>query len=350
MARSLDEVLAALRNEPAAGLDQRSRQTSPQYGLFLALACVIPLVTIFATHLWLRSAYTRDLFHLQGFLDQYGTSIYRYRLLGRDLLLDIYRLLARHHADQPFDMPTDRQATLLFYGAYVLLNAVFFFLSNLVLLLLLWDRKKGISDFHLAHYFFLVLLLALSTYAVTPYDQPAYFLMLLGFLAIRFSSPWLMYSLLGIAAVAGGLNRETEFLVTPALWTIALFASSLDSRRRCFRAGLFHLLLFAACYVALRLALPGVPAVAAGVTLGGKWALQTILVLCALFFIALALVTREYPGLRPSAALLILCAPYIVTILIGGELRELRLFIPLLLCLFFVYVQLSYLKNRASIV
>ncbi len=68
-----------------------------------------------------------------------------------------------------------------FYGAYVLLNAVFFFLSNLALLLFLWDRKEGISDLHLAHSFFLVLLLALSTYAVAPYDQPAYCLMLFVF-------------------------------------------------------------------------------------------------------------------------------------------------------------------------
>ncbi len=241
MARRLEDFLLVVRGEHTSEGRKPAENSSPQYALFLILAFVVPLLVILATHLWLRSAYTRNLFHLKGFLDQYSTSIYRYRLLGRDLLLAIYRFLIGHRADQAFDMPTDRQATLLFYGAYVLLNAIFLFFTNLLLLLLLWDRKKGISDLHLAHYFFLILTLALSTYAVTPYDQPAYFLMLLGLFAVRLRSSSLMYLLLAIAAVAGGLNRETEFLVTPVLWTIAVFAPE-DSGRRSFRAGLFHLL------------------------------------------------------------------------------------------------------------
>lgn len=259
-------------------------------------------------------------------------------------MLSTYRLLARHRADQPFPMPTDPDATLLFYGAYVLLNAVFFFFSNLVLLLLLGDRKKGISDLHLALYFFVVLLLALSTYTVTPYDQLAYFLMLVCFLALRFRTSWAMYLVLGIAAIAGGLNRETEYLVTPALLTIASFAAPENSKRYYF-AGFYHLLLFAGCYVGLRLVLPGTPAVAAGMTFGGKWALPSLIVLCALFYIGLSLAAREFRNRKPALVLLLLSAPYLVTILLSGELRELRLLLPLLLCLLFVYVQLTALRD-----
>jgi hypothetical protein len=242
-------------------------------------------------------------------------------------------------------MPTDPEATLLFYGAYVLMNAVFFFFSNLILLLLLWDWKKGITDVRLALYFFLVLLLALSTYAVTSYDQPAYFLMLACFLSLRIRTAWIMYVVLGVAAVTGGLNRETELLVTSALWTVAIFATPKESKRY-FRAGLFHLLLFAACYVSLRFLLPGAPAIAGGLTLGGKWPLPSLMVVCALYYIAVSMAVREYPNRKPSIVLLVLSAPYIVTILIGGQIRELRLLIPLLLCVLFVYVQLAHAKMQ----
>ncbi len=81
-------------------------------------------------------------------------------------------------------------------------------------------------------------------------------------------------------------------------------------------------------------------------TLGGKWGLPAAGVLCALFYIAIVLVTREYRGIRPALIMLILSTPYIFTILLSGELRELRLLMPLLFGLFFVYLQLAYLKNR----
>jgi hypothetical protein len=343
MSRWVKEALAALRTEQAVPSSHPRRR--PQLILFLSLATVLPVVFLLSTHIWLRSAYTRDLFHMQSFALQYSSSIYRYRILGPHLVLSLYHLLARHYSDQPFSMPMDPQATLLFYGACVLLNGISFFFSNLLLLLFLWDWKTGISDLHLAHYFYLILLLALSTCVVTPYDQIAYLLMLMCFLSVRIPIGWLMYVILGIAAIAGGLNRETEFLVTPALWTIALFTTPTESRLY-FRAGLYHLVLFGACYVGLRIFMPGAPAIAAGMTLGGKWAFPSLIALSALFYVAVCLATRERPGIKPSIILVVLSAPYILTILIGGELRELRLLLPLLLCLFFVYVQLAHLKPK----
>jgi hypothetical protein len=348
MAQPLREALATLRKEESYRLGDRTPEDGPsQRGLLLVLVIVIPLVATLSTSLWLRSAYTSHVFHLQGFLGQYSSGVYRYRILGRELVLSTYRLLASHRADQPFPMPTDPDATLLFYGAYVLLNAVFFFFSNLVLLLLLGGWKKRISDLHLALYFFVLLLLALSTYTVTPYDQLAYFLLLVCFLSVKFRNSQAMYLILGIAAIAGALNRETEYLVTPALLTIAFFTTPGNSKRY-YYAGFFHLLLFAACYIGLRLLLPGTPTVAGGITFGGKWALPSLVVLCALFYIGLNMVMREYSSRRPALVLILLSAPYIVTILIAGELRELRLLMPLLLCLVFVYVELTGLRHTTA--
>jgi hypothetical protein len=345
MAQWLNEALLTLRKEPD-NTHQLMDSHDSNGGLLCSLIFVVPLIWVLATHLWMRSAYTSHVFHLQGFLEQYSSGVYRYRIVGRELLLSTYRLLSDHRKDQPFSMPTDTEATLLFYAAYVLLNAVFFFFSNLMLLLLLRDRKKGVSDLHLALYLFVVLLLVLSAYTVTPYDQLAYFFMLICFLSVRIRRPLAMYLVLGIAAVVGSLNRESQYLVTPALLTVALFTTPEESRRY-FYAGLYHLFLFAGCYLGLRIFLPGVPMVAAGITLGGKWALPSLIVLITVFYCGVSMAMREYANRRPALVLLLLSAPYIVTVLLSGELRELRLLIPLLLCLIFVYVQLTALRNRA---
>jgi hypothetical protein len=223
-------------------------------------------------------------------------------------------------------IPRDSQATFLFYAAYSIINAVFFFLSNLLLLIFIWDRKNGISDLRLAQYFFIVLVLALSTYVVVPYDQIAYFFLLVAFLSVKFKSSSIRYFVLGAAAIAGSLNRETEFLVTPALLTVGFFTKSGESRRF-YGAGLYHLLLFAMCYAGLRVFLPGAPEVTAGLTYGGKWAIASLIVVGALFYVGFSLAVREYLDRRPTIVLLILSAPYIITILMSGEIRELRLLV-----------------------
>jgi hypothetical protein len=259
----------------------------------------------------------------------------------------IYHFLLRlaHGHDQPLQMPTDHEGTVLFYLSYLVVIGLFFFLSNLLLLVLLWDWDKGISDARLSQYFFLIFLWALSTANVTPYDQIAYFFMLLALMSVRMRNSWLMYLILGVSAIAGGLNRETEFLVTPALWTVAICTKPSQSGRY-YRAGLFHLGLFSACYIALRIFIPGPASVSGILTFGGPWRVPSLCVLVTLYCICVSLCRREYPSKLPSVALLIMSAPYLITILVSGELHELRLLIPMLLGLSFIYVQLFHLKQE----
>jgi hypothetical protein len=308
--------------------------------LFWVLAGVVPLVTILSTHLWLRSGYSSGVFHLQGFLDQYDHGIYRYRLLGREALLFIYRRLSHAFHDRPFAMPRDPDATLLFYGSYVVLNTLCFSLSNFLLLSLLSDNKRRLSDIHLAMYFYLTLVQALAMDVVNPYDQLAYSLVLISLFATKVSRSWVAYATLGFAAVAGSLTRETQFLVTSALFSVALFSAP-GRARRFWASGICNLVLFGFVYVALRVALPGSAAVAGGWTYGGKWAIESVVVLALLTYISMELAVRVYPDARPTFALLFLSAPYILTVLITGALRELRLLVPILLTQAFVYVSLE---------
>jgi hypothetical protein len=323
------------------GDGQTGRSKPAQWGLFLSFAIVIPLVTVVSTHIWLRTAYSTNVFHLQGFLDQYGSGIYRYRILGRELLLAIYHVLLRHGHDLPLAVAADPQATRYFYASYVLLNGACLFLSNLVLLILLWNYRTGMSDLRCAFYFFTWLVLALSTYTVTPYDQLAYALMLVAFLVVRARPIWLAYVAIGTVAILGGLTRETEFLVSPALWSVAIFTKGKTSRR--FAAmGYVHIALFAACYIALRIVVPGTPAIAQGLSLGGgRVAFPALLVMSVIVYIGLALFSREYPGYKPGVMFLGLASPYVVTVLLSGAFWELRLIVPIVLCQLFIYTQLG---------
>lgn len=312
----------------------------PQSTLFWALAIAIPIATVVSTQLWLRSAYSGHVFNLQGFLGQYDFGIFRYRLLGRDAMLFIYRHLLRFFHDRPFDVPYDPNATLLFYASYVLLNASCFSLSNFLLLLLLADRNRRLGDVNLATYFYLTLMQALAMAVVSPYDQLAYLFLLMGFFSMAVSRGWVAYLVLAFAAIAGALTRETQFLVTPALFSVALFAAPGRSKRF-WTAGFCNLVLFSLVYCALRVFIPGPIAVTGEWTYGGKWAIESACVLAMLLFVGTSLALRIHADIRPTIALLLFSTPYILTVLTTGTLRELRLLVPVLLAQTFVYLSLA---------
>lgn len=318
----------------------KAKRQLPPSTLFWVLATTIPLITIVSTHLWLRTAYSGGVFHLQGFLEQYDSGIFRYRLLGRNAVLFIYRHLLGTFHDQPLVMPRDANATLLFYGSYVVLNAACFSLSNFLLLSLVSDKQRHISDLGLATYLYLTLMQTLAMAVVTPYDQLAYLLILTSLFAATISRTWIAFTLLAVAAIAGALTRETQFLVTPALFAAAIFSTSKQSKRF-WIAGLLNLLLFGSVYIALRALVPGQKVISGVATYGGTWAPESLFVLVLLFYLSTSLAIRTYSDIRPTIALLVFSVPYILPILISGVFRELRLLIPILLAQTFVYVQLG---------
>ncbi|HEX3940969.1 MAG TPA: hypothetical protein VHX11_05750 [Acidobacteriaceae bacterium] len=311
----------------------------PESSLFWLLVLVIPPVVILSTHVWLRTAYTSGVFDLRGFLNQYDHGIYRYRLLGRETLLFIYRHLAALRPDRHLAMPRGPDGSLLFYASYVLLDSICFSISNLLLLVLLANRKKHLPETSLATYFFLILVQALAMAVLTPYDQLAYMFLLASLLVSTQRIPWVAYLLVALAAILGTLTRETQFLVTSAMFTAALFCAG-DRGRRLWKTGTLNLVVFGLVYAILRLEVPGAKDVTGGSTVGGKWAVASFLVLTLLFCISTLLAIRIHAKIGPSIVLLVLSIPYILPILASGILRELRLLVPILLAQTFVYVTL----------
>lgn len=308
---------------------------STPFQRLLLLACLLiglPFMVMYSTNVLMVTTYTGNVFHLSGFLAQYHSSIYRYRLLGPWILIKVYGLLTAHKADVSFPLPQDPNATSAFYGAYTLVNGAFYFASNALLVLFLWRRKEGMGDVQWVVYFFFTLMLALSMAVVTPYDQLAYFLLLVGIWGIRLRPHWVGWLLVAVSAVLGMMNRETELLLASVLAALALVSKG-GERKRLVSLLLLQIGLSLAVYIGLRVIMHGSHAVTEAATLGGRHRAVGLLMQCTSITLAALLGRRICGSLRPSLLFLAFSVPYIVPILLTGQLLELRLGIPLILCM-----------------
>lgn len=285
------------------------------------------------------TAYTGGI-DISAFMAQYNTGVYRYRVLGREILLHLYYFLASRMADKKYLLPRDTSGSFLLYGAFAILNGFYLLLSNVLLLSLLWIKRKGIADRELSFYLYYTLLLALSLAVVTPYDQLAYLILLVGFFSARVKSHKIGVLLVVISGVAGTLNRETEFLFASFLFTLALFSRQPRSNRYWIYLAIDLALSFGA-YICIRLLIPGKVQIIQGITFGGKWAIQSCFVLALLIAASVVLALRIYNDVLPAAIFLISSIPYFFTIFVGGVFRELRLIVPIVLCILCLYVILA---------
>lgn len=334
MSRSLDRLL---RRETGAAAQGRSML--PQYLLVATLAMALPVAILLSIQLWMVTAYTHAM-DLQSFMAQYDHGVFRYRLLGRDLLVDLYYLLRSHVADRPYPLPRDPSGSFLLYGAFAISNGIYFAISNALLLSLLWVKKKGLLDRELSLYFYYTLLVAMSMAVVTPYDQLAYLLLLVGVLGVRAKSAGVGMVLIAVSAVAGTLNRETEFLLASLLATIAILSPK-PVARRYWMYLVVDLILSIGVYVGVRLVIHGEVQVIQSMTFGGKWALESLIVVVLLLAAGVVMALRLYNHVLPVFVFLVLSLPYLLAVFIGGVFRELRLMVPVLLCLLCIYLFLG---------
>ncbi len=335
---SLSQTLNSFRKQSAADSTPATSMVS-QYILFGALAVALPIVILFSVELWLVSTYTSAL-GIDRVHEQYFEGIYRYRVFGRDLYFFCYQFLHAHFKDRPYPMPRDPTTSLLSYGAFAILNGLVFGVSNLILLSLMWVKRQGFLDRDLLLYLYYTLLVALSMAVVTPYDQTAYLLLLLGVLGSRQRSIAFGCMLVGISAIAGTLNRETEFLLASFLATMAIVSPAILAKRYWIYLAV-DILLSASVYVGLRVVVPNHVHVIDYITWGGIWGAEAVLVLIGVFAGATVLAMKLHRNIRPALVLLLMSSPYLLTIVLGSSFRELRISIPLVLCLVCLYLSLS---------
>lgn len=306
------------------------------------LGLLLPISLNTIVYFGFISNYTRGVFSVEGFESQYYHGIYRYRVLGRELIRlthDILDWLLRwsgmleHGVVQKIESSArllDSQATAAFYLSYFTVNTFFLCLYCLAHL---WLVESNVLAIHRgnSNYLFLcnLLLVALSQYVVTPYDIPVYFFLILGISLILRHNARSMLLAGGIIAI-GGLFRESITVLLAFTW--ALYTVRYGWRlHKAYLIPVALTLVYIAAYALLRL-VHGSAVVVDQVlfpdNIDAQGAVGILFALVLFAFFALQYRRTEW---RFILLFLFFALPYITAITIGGLPFEIRLFLPLLL-------------------
>ncbi|HEX8686527.1 MAG TPA: hypothetical protein VF736_20105 [Pyrinomonadaceae bacterium] len=275
----------------------------------LLLCLVAPVCANYFAYYGFVSHYSVGVFSPAGFHAQYDHEVFKYRVLGKALLLAVYRVVEYLN---PADAGWNRLAAFLgtdsvnFYHSYFFLNTAFLCLTLLV-----------VSDYLVdVELLAVTLLVSITQFVVVPYDAVAYF-----FLACTFR--WRRNLPLTAAVVfLATLNRET------AAVSLSLYASLLFlGRGGSFRGLAVLTSVFLATYLSLRVAFGWDHAA------GNEFTFIRYLNLNSAVGVGFALAAGYAVVRRPAwAAVFLACSlPYVVSILVTGNPFEERLWVPLLL-------------------
>ena len=314
--------------------------------LFL-LGILLPTLFSAVVYQGFSSNYTVRVFSEQSFKRQYESGIYKYRLLGRVLLMETYQRV------QHYDLPTiapfalkqmDERGDRDFYSAYFYLNTFFLSLTCLVFFFMFSGHKPG-TDFLTTDLpvLFLMSVMTLSQYVIVPYDMLTYFLLSV--------AAWLMmqndqrlWHILALCAVVvlGALTRETAALMLS--FYFAWNYKEILTRPRGFRFNRAQaaLLLLMACFVAtsmgLRLALGQENAVFESLIFQFGYDLSTtsgMLAVAGIAFLVgvMVLFFLSSPRMPQMWVFVIAALPYLIPMLLIANPWEIRLWVPVILLL-----------------
>ena len=311
-----------------------SRRWSSRTG-DLAIAVLLYLAATVGFASW----YSRDYFQRSRFDHQYGHGIYRYRILGRDLVSWTDAWLHANPVGRWLHTPASNGQM---YSAFFVVNGVTFLVFALLLRTLL-ARTRGLTEpVRLCLYIAVLGFVALSSFVVTPYDMTSYAL-LAAFLLLVLAAPPVDVLAIPVFVLAV-LTRESAFVALAAVFA-ALFtgtrlgwtadeAAAHRARRLCVVSASTGVV----AYGLLRLTAHHEPGTAWGVltfhdnvTSGRGLAGAAMAVLA---WIAWRRV-RDVCGVTGDRAtvstrrwFLLLCVPYFVVSFLTGLWFELRLLVP----------------------
>lgn len=299
---------------------------SPRHARKLFLCLVAPLCANYFAYYGFVSHFSVGVFSPGGFHAQYDHEVFRYRVLGKALLLAVYRVVEYLN---PADAGWARLAAFLktdsvnFYHSYFFLNTLFLCLTLLVV-------SDYLEDIELL---VVTLMVSITQFVVVPYDAVAYF-----FLACTFR--WRRNLPLTAAVVfLATLNRET------AAVSLSLYASLLIlGRGGSFRGLVVLTSVFLATYLSLRVVFGW------GQAAGNEITFIRFLNLNSAIGVGFALAAGYALVRRPAwAAVFLACSlPYIVSIFLTGYPFEARLWVPLLLGIMLVQAADAREPGRAT--
>jgi hypothetical protein len=306
---------------------------------FLVLGAAFPVVLSAISYLGYFTNYTRGLFSRDSFIEQYSSGVYKYRLLGKEVLLQIHDLILA------LNLPTyapkamiqmDRHAEAAFYSAYFYLNTAALCIMCALLFLLFEQRKAAESLWRDLSLMFITAIIALSEYVITPYDVMSYmFLALAAYVMIcrPLDGIWRKLAL-AVVVTAATATRETAVLILCLHFSIyhgRVLSNPLRSglNKSQLELGLL-VICFALTYIGLRFAfgfnhgVSNTPSFEPGA--------GPLPVLGLLFLVStVGIVALSSSSHREIMAFLLSATPYIVLMLLVAVAWEVRLWVPVVM-------------------
>lgn len=323
--------------------------------IHIIMICVVfPFSINFYMYFGFIANYTKGSLSMDSFLGQYDHGVYRYRLLGKKLLLLINAWLDKYNNQNGNDhfwyvTFIDGQGKADFYLSFFILNTLFLILTAFVLYDLFmkeWsDRRKAAIPVLLYSFLF-----AVSQFVFVPYDSLVYFLLIVGVhFVMRLDEHPLLYSLaIGLLMVLGGMTRETITLLLSfyAALILVKYQKKMQIKQDVMRLALFTVL-YSATYIGLRLVYGFSQAVVnENTTLlnlsvtGSK--VGILFLVCGLFLLHTS-ISGDYVRDKKRAywAFMLFSLPYLIPVFISGIWMEIRLFVPIFLLLM-ILTQINY--------
>lgn len=298
----------------------------------------VPVLLSLTVYYGFCTGYTKQVFSETSFRDRSSHDVFKYRIVGRTLLLKTYELLASKNkvasgirARIPQLPPSikvlDNKANRTFYAAYFLHNTLFLVLAAVVLYILLARRDGRDSGVVSLIHMLGISLIALTQFAITAYDNLSIFLVLLSILLMvrRFR---LRLPLLLAVQILSTLTRESSALTVP--FYFAYFHGEILKGEKRALVELAALAgAFAVTYGLLRLWLG--PSRSFYIVPTYAHNMQNVFSIAGmlLMIVITYLLCEGSPNRRSCLLFLAASSPYIVGMLIVGVTWEIRLWIPI---------------------
>jgi hypothetical protein len=186
---------------------------------FILLGLILPVILSIMVYTGFSTNYTTEVFSKQSFENQYQSGVYRYRILGRAMLLGTYDLIKYYElptVEAPYALNLlDPYGNEQFYSAYLYMNTFFLSLASMVLFFILNEHRRSeefvMTDMSLL---FICFVMVVTQYAVVPYDTLSYFLLAISILLIIHDNKKLWnLVILCVVVILATLTRETAFFI-----------------------------------------------------------------------------------------------------------------------------------------
>lgn len=306
---------------------------------FAVLGFLIPIVLSFVVYAGFNTNYTSQGLTLQGFNDQFFNGVYRYRVLGRGLLLETYELVK----NLDFPVLESSVGDPQLYSAYFYLNTLFLCLTCATLFFVLGGNKRASFSKVDLPLLFMCSLMAIGQFVIVPYDTLSYFLLALSALMIlrNKKSVWKIIILCALVIFAT-LTRESAVLIVSFYFSVNYSQILRKSKGLNWTHEQVTLLVIGTCfaltYIILRFILGFSQSLFQNLTIVGNSNLLSALGL--LFLIGMVFLLLASPSRSKTSVLFTISSlPYLVPMGLIAVTWEIRLWVPFLMLLLLLVLE-----------